>query len=45
MRATKKQLQKAVENAEVAGIPYDMAHEEVHRQMDMFYNNLKPDKV
>lgn len=33
-------IQKAVENAEVAEIPYDMAHEEVHRQMDMFYNNL-----
>ncbi len=33
-------IQKAVENAEVGEIPYDMAHEEVHRQMDMFYNQL-----
>ena len=33
-------IQKAVENAKVDEIPYDMAHEEVHRQMDMFYNNL-----
>ncbi len=33
-------IQKAVENAEVGDIPYDMAHEEVHRQMDMFYNQL-----
>ncbi len=31
---------KAVENAEVGEIPYDMSHEEVHRQMDMFYNQL-----
>lgn len=34
-------IQKAVENAEIAEIPYDMAHEEVHRQMDMFYNQLQ----
>ncbi len=33
-------IRKAVENATVDEIPYDMAHEEVHRQMDMFYNNL-----
>ncbi len=33
-------IRKAVENADVDEIPYDMAHEEVHRQMDMFYNNL-----
>jgi trigger factor len=33
-------IRKAVENAEVSEIPYDMSHEEVHRQMDLFYNNL-----
>jgi len=34
-------VQKAVDNADVDEIPYDMTHEEVHRQMDMFYNNLQ----
>lgn len=34
-------IRKAVENAEIEEIPYDMSHEEVHRQMDMFYNNLQ----
>jgi len=34
-------IQKAVSNAEIDEIPYDMTHEEVHRQMDMFYNNLQ----
>ncbi|HLR88858.1 MAG TPA: trigger factor [Atopostipes sp.] len=34
-------IRKAVENAEIPEIPYDMTHEEVHRQMDMFYNNLQ----
>ena len=34
-------LRQAVENAEVVGgVPYDMTHEEVHRQMDYFLNNL-----
>ena len=33
-------IEKAVNNAEIAEIPYDMTHEEVHRQMDMFYNQL-----
>lgn len=33
-------IEKAVNNAEIAEIPYDMTHEEVHRQMDMFYNSL-----
>lgn len=34
-------IRKAVENAKIEEIPYEMAHEEVHRQMDMFLNNLK----
>ena len=34
-------IRKAVENAEIPEIPHDMVHEEVHRQMDMFYNNLQ----
>lgn len=33
-------IQKAVENAEIEEVPWDMTHEEVHRQMDLFYNNL-----
>lgn len=34
-------LRQAVENAEiVGGVPHEMAHEEVHRQMDYFLNNL-----
>lgn len=33
-------IEKAVNNAEIAEIPYDMTHEEVHRQMDLFYNSL-----
>lgn len=35
-------LRQAVENAEViGGLPYDMVHEEVHRQMDYFLNNMQ----
>ena len=34
-------IKKAVDNAEVEEIPYDMSHEEVHRQMDIFLNNLQ----
>src|SRR5690625_170913 len=34
-------IRKAVENAEIPEIPYDMTHDEIHRQMDMFYNNLQ----
>lgn len=34
-------IRKAVENAEIEEIPHAMAHDEVHRQMDMFLNNLK----
>ncbi len=34
-------LRQAVENAEiVGGVPEDMVHEEIHRQMDYFLNNL-----
>ncbi len=34
-------IRKAVENAEIAEIPHEMAHDEVHRQMEMYLNNLK----
>jgi trigger factor len=34
-------IRKAVENAEIEEIPHEMAHDEVHRQMDMFLNNLR----
>lgn len=34
-------IRKAVENAEIEEIPHEMAHDEVHRQMDMFLNNLQ----
>ncbi|MFO8069831.1 MAG: trigger factor [Alkalibacterium sp.] len=34
-------IRKAVENAKIEEIPSEMAHEEVHRQMEMFLNNLK----
>ncbi|GEK88117.1 trigger factor [Alkalibacterium putridalgicola] len=34
-------IRKAVENAKIEEIPHEMAHEEVHRQMEMFLNNLK----
>lgn len=34
-------IRKAVENAEIGEIPYDMTHEEVHRQMDIFLNNMQ----
>lgn len=34
-------LRQAVDNAEVdGGIPHSMVHEEIHRQMDYFLNNL-----
>ncbi len=34
-------IRQAVENAKIEEVPYDMTHEEVHRQMEMFYNNLQ----
>ncbi|WP_208558788.1 trigger factor [Marinilactibacillus kalidii] len=34
-------IRKAVENAKIEEIPHEMAHDEVHRQMDMFLNNLQ----
>lgn len=34
-------IRKAVANAEIEEVPHAMTHEEVHRQMDMFLNNLK----
>jgi len=34
-------IRKAVENAKIEEIPHEMAHDEVHRQMEMFLNNLK----
>ncbi|WP_028274439.1 trigger factor [Atopococcus tabaci] len=33
-------IRKAVENAKIDEIPYVMTHDEVHRQMDIFLNNL-----
>lgn len=33
-------IRKAVENAKIDEIPYVMSHDEVHRQMDIFLNNL-----
>ncbi|MGY4104158.1 trigger factor [Ignavigranum ruoffiae] len=36
-----KVLRQAVDNAEIeGGIPSEMVHEEIHRQMDFFLNNL-----
>ncbi|MFK8242948.1 MULTISPECIES: trigger factor [unclassified Facklamia] len=34
-------IRQAVENAEIVELPYEMVHEEIHRQMDHFLNNLK----
>lgn len=34
-------IRKAVENAEIVELPHEMVHEEIHRQMDHFLNNLK----
>lgn len=34
-------IRKAVENATIEEIPYAMSHQEVHRQMDIFLNNLQ----
>lgn len=34
-------IRKAVMNAKIEEIPHEMAHDEVHRQMDMFLNNLQ----
>lgn len=34
-------IRKAVENAKIDEIPYVMTHDEVHRQMDIFLNNLR----
>lgn len=34
-------LRKAVENAQIEEIPWAMVHDEVHRQMDTFLNNLQ----
>ena len=34
-------LRKAVENAEVVELPHVMVHEEVHRAMDEFLNNMQ----
>ena len=34
-------IQKAVANAKIEEIPEDMIHQEVHRQLEMFYNNLQ----
>lgn len=34
-------LRQAVENAEIGELPYEMVHNEVHRQMDFFLNDMK----
>ncbi|MDE1549066.1 trigger factor [Jeotgalibaca caeni] len=34
-------ISKAVENAEVVDLPYVMVHDEVHRQMDLFLNDMQ----
>lgn len=34
-------IRKAVENAEIEDIPGDMIHDETHRQMDVFLNNME----
>lgn len=34
-------IRKAVENAEINDIPHEMVHDEVHRQMEMFLNNME----
>lgn len=34
-------IQKAVENAEIVDLPHAMVHDEVHRGMDQFLNNMQ----
>lgn len=34
-------IQKAVENAEIVDLPHVMVHDEVHRSMDEFLNNMQ----
>lgn len=34
-------IRKAVDNAEVVDLPYVMVHDEVHRQMDLFLNDMQ----
>ncbi|OYQ67912.1 trigger factor [Aerococcus sp. 1KP-2016] len=34
-------LRKAVENAEIADLPHEMVHEEVHRQMEHYLNEMQ----
>ncbi|UUX34528.1 trigger factor [Fundicoccus culcitae] len=34
-------LRQAVENAEIVELPHEMVHDEIHRQMDHFLNNLR----
>ena len=34
-------IRKAVENAEITEIPDEMVHDETHRQMEMFLNNME----
>lgn len=34
-------IRKAVENAEVVELPHVMVHDEVHRQMDLFLNDMQ----
>lgn len=34
-------IRKAVDNAQIEEIPEPMVHEEIHRQMDIFFNNMQ----
>lgn len=34
-------IRQAVENAEIVDLPYAMVHDEVHRQMDLFLNDMQ----
>ncbi len=34
-------IRQAVENAEIVELPHSMVHDEVHRSMDEFLNNMQ----
>lgn len=38
-------IRKAVENATIEEVPYSMVHDEVHRQMESFLNNMQQQGV
>ncbi len=39
--AKMKLIRQAVENAEIVELPHSMVHDEVHRSMDEFLNNMQ----